>query len=59
MDEQRDRAELFKRTVEQRLPAVAPGKVGGEEIDAVVGRRRRYYRDPVEDALLLRRDFAP
>lgn len=24
-----------------------------------VGRRRRYYRDPVEDALLLRRDFAP
>jgi [ribosomal protein S18]-alanine N-acetyltransferase len=22
-----------------------------------VGRRRRYYRDPVEDALLLRRDF--
>jgi [ribosomal protein S18]-alanine N-acetyltransferase len=24
-----------------------------------VGRRRRYYRDPVEDALLLRRDFTP
>ena len=23
----------------------------------MVGRRRRYYRDPVEDALLLRRDF--
>lgn len=24
-----------------------------------VGRRRHYYRDPVEDALLLRRDFTP
>jgi [ribosomal protein S18]-alanine N-acetyltransferase len=24
-----------------------------------VGRRRRYYREPVEDALLLRRDLAP
>jgi ribosomal-protein-alanine N-acetyltransferase len=26
---------------------------------STVGRRRRYYRDPVEDALLLRRDFTP
>ena len=24
-----------------------------------VGRRRHYYRDPVEDALLLRREFTP
>jgi ribosomal-protein-alanine N-acetyltransferase len=26
---------------------------------SAVGRRRRYYRDPVEDALLLRRDLEP
>src|ERR1700730_13177955 len=39
MDEQRDRAKLCDRAVEQALPAVAFGKVGGEEVDAVFGGR--------------------
>jgi [ribosomal protein S18]-alanine N-acetyltransferase len=38
--------------------AAARALYGSRGFEAV-GRRRRYYRDPVEDALLLRRQFTP
>jgi ribosomal-protein-alanine N-acetyltransferase len=45
--------------LEVRASNMAAQALYGSRGFEVVGRRKGYYRNPVEDALLLRRDFAP